>query len=133
MIPIGAEGRLQTPTHIVTHTGTLGPNTARQEAPHAHQVIIDPTGRWVTANDLALDRTFIYLLDRGDGRLVADQNAVAAPAGGGPRHLAFHPNGQWVYILHELGSSLGAYTWDPERGAATHVNTLSTLPDWRRR
>ena len=128
VIPIGEGGQLGTPTHIVTHTGTLGPNTGRQEAPHAHQILTDPTGQWVTVNDLALDRTFISFFDRGAGTLVPGENPIVSAPGAGPRHLAFHPNGRWMFILHELGSTLGAYSWDPERGAATSINTLSTLP-----
>jgi 6-phosphogluconolactonase len=130
VIPIEAGGRLGTPTQIVTHTGTLGPNTGRQEAPHAHQVMVDPAGRWITANDLGLDRTFVYFLDRNEGRLIANDNPIPAPAGGGPRHLAFHPNGRWTYVLRELNSTLGAYVWDTERGAGTLINSLSTLPSW---
>jgi len=132
VIPIGEGGRLQTPSQIVTHTGTLGPMAARQEAPHAHQILVDPTGQWVTVNDLALDTTFVSYLDRDAGMLVTREEAIVAPAGAGPRHLAFHPNGRWMYILHELGSTLGAYNWDPERGGATSINTLSTLPTWYR-
>jgi 6-phosphogluconolactonase len=130
VIPIGAEGRLGTPTQIVTHSGQLGPNTARQEAPHAHQILTDPSGRWVTVNDLGLDRTFIYWFDRAGGQLVAGENQIVAPEGGGPRHLAFHPNGRWVYVLNELNSTLSAHAWDAERGAATPINNLSTLPSW---
>lgn len=130
VIPIGEGGRLEPPTQIVTHTGALGPMTARQEAPHAHQILTDPTGQWVTVNDLALDKTFVSYLDRNAGMLVTREEAIVAPPGAGPRHLAFHPNGRWMFILHELGSTLGAYNWDPERGGATAINTASTLPSW---
>jgi 6-phosphogluconolactonase len=130
VIPIGANGALQTPTHIVTHEGMRGPNMSRQEAPHAHQIIVDPTGRWTLANDLGLDQSYIYFIERSTGFLALNQYPITAPPGGGPRHSAFHPNGRFLYVLNELNSTLSAHSWDPERGAATLIRNLSTLPDW---
>jgi 6-phosphogluconolactonase len=130
VFPVAANGSLEPASDIVTHTGTLGPNTGRQEAPHGHQILPDSTGRWILANDLGLDRTFIYWLDRANGKLMANQTPIAAPPGGGPRHLAFHPNGRWLYILNELNSTVSALRWNADTGAATSINNVSSLPPW---
>ncbi|MGH9662228.1 MAG: lactonase family protein, partial [Bryobacteraceae bacterium] len=105
VLPILEDGRLGPPTHNVLHTGRLGPNTGRQEAPHAHQILSDPFGRYVLANDLALDQTIVYFLDRNSGTLIPNSIATAAP-GAGPRHLAFFPDGRFVFVLNELDNTV---------------------------
>jgi len=93
-------------------------------------ILPDLSGRYVLANDLGLDRTFIYRLDGTNGSLVAgDPQFSVAEAGAGPRHLAFHPNGQLVFVLNELNSTLRSYTWDPDRGLLGSVQSISTLPE----
>jgi 6-phosphogluconolactonase len=58
----------------------------------------------------------------------ADAQSGAVPPGGGPRHLSFHPNGQWVYVLSEMGGSVSFFLWDSQRGAMTIQQTISALP-----
>jgi 6-phosphogluconolactonase len=50
--------------------------------------------------------------------------------GAGPRHLAFHPNGRFVFVINELNSTLSSHRWNSEDGSMPLVHTLSTLPDW---
>ncbi len=130
VVPVKADGSLDRPTYSGTHIGRLGPNTGRQEAPHAHQILTDPSGQWVIANDLGLDASFVYRLNRGDGTLTATSAPIIAAPGAGPRHLAFHPNGEVLYIICELDSTIAVYGWDSERGTATFRQRISTLPEW---
>src|SRR5437763_13389283 len=44
LLPIEADGSLARATHVDQHTGK-GPNAERQEAPHAHCILADPTNR----------------------------------------------------------------------------------------
>ena len=129
VLPLGVNGELAAPSDVVAHTGTLGPNTGRQEAPHAHMILPDPSGRFVLANDLGLDKTFIYRLE-SDGKLPAnDPGFITAPAGAGPRHLAFHPNGRFLFVLHELNSTLRSLSWNSNTGLAQEIQSISTLPE----
>jgi 6-phosphogluconolactonase len=130
LLPIAADGSLLPPAQIVTHTGTLGPLTARQEAPHAHMAMPDPSGRFVLVNDLGLDRTFVYRLDRSESALVPTSGPGVALPGSGPRHMAFHPNGQWLYVINELANTIALWSWDAESGAVARLQTISTLPSW---
>ncbi|MBM3786024.1 MAG: lactonase family protein [Acidobacteria bacterium] len=132
MLPVGDDGRLEAASQIVTHTGELGPNRARQEAPHAHMAMPDATGRFVLVNDLSLDRTFVYRLDRAERQLYATSAPGVAQPGDGPRHLAFHPNGRFLYVINELSNTVAAWTWDAETGGMQRIQTISTLPDWYR-
>src|SRR6266545_4284887 len=94
LLPIEANGALA-PAHVVQHTGK-GPNTERQEAPHAHCILPDPSNRFALAADLGADRVFVYRLDLDKKSLshVERGYAVMRP-GAGPRHLAFHPRCRW--------------------------------------
>ncbi len=127
-LPIGSDGRLGAASDVVQHAGQ-GPDAGRQEGPHAHFVTTDPSGRYVLACDLGIDRIVIYQLDLESGKLVANSLPYAqVSSGAGPRHLAFHPSGGYVYVINELDSTLSAFTFDASRGALQIVQTVSTLP-----
>jgi 6-phosphogluconolactonase len=91
--------------------------------------VLDPGGPFALANDLGLDRTFVYRLDRRPGRLTPNDppDAPAAP-GAGPRHLAFHPTRRFVYVLNEIDSTIQVFGYDGVRGALTPIERVSTLP-----
>ena len=127
VFPIQDDGSLGTSPQIITHFGNLGPNTGRQEAPHPHMVLPDSTGRWVLVNDLGLDTTFVYSFDAGTGKLTEVSRTAAAP-GSGPRHLAWHPNGRFVYSINELANTLNTYLWNGNGNVIPMQENLSTLP-----
>ncbi|MFC7344308.1 lactonase family protein [Saccharopolyspora griseoalba] len=123
--PIGEGGALRAATHVVQHSGS-GPNPHRQEGPHVHQVLADPAGR-VLAVDLGSDSVHVYDFDTDTGHL-SDDRAIALRPGSGPRHLAFHPDGERGYLLNELASSITEFDYDARTGELTPLRTLSTLP-----
>jgi 6-phosphogluconolactonase len=50
------------------------------------------------------------------------------PAGGGPRHLAFHPNGRFVFVCNEMAMTVTAFSYDADKGMLTPGATVPTLP-----
>lgn len=110
----GADGSVHGPPVVLAHQGS-GPDTGRQQGPHAHQVLADPGGRWVLSVDLGTDSLRVCSLDRDTGELRVHTEAVLR-AGSGPRHLAFHPGGETVYVLHELEPQMTVCRWDPASG-----------------
>ena len=129
VLPIDAGGRLQPASTVVQHEGT-GPDRARQEGPHAHGVALDGAERFALATDLGADRIFVYRFDADGGRLEPnDPKSVPLESGSGPRHLAWHPSGKYLYVINELRSTITAFRYDPGRGAAVAFQTLTTLPD----
>jgi 6-phosphogluconolactonase len=106
-----------------------GPNPARQEGPHAHQMITDLDGNHVFGVDLGADKVNVWNLDSGTGKLIANTVPFAPIASGsGPRHMAFHPDRQHAYALSELASSVTVFDYDPVRAVFTWKQTISTLP-----
>ncbi|HVX80201.1 MAG TPA: lactonase family protein [Devosiaceae bacterium] len=109
-----------------THAGT-GPNAARQDRPHGHCVRWTPDGRFVLVCDLGIDRLVVYRFEPASGA-IARHGEIALPAGDGPRHLAFHPDGRRLYVVCELSSSVASFAWDSGAGAARLLADVSTLP-----
>ncbi len=126
LLPIEPSGALA-PAHVVQHTGK-GPKAERQEAPHAHCILPDPSNRFALAADLGADRVFVYRLDL-DGkalRHIEEGDAVMRP-GAGPRHLAFHPTLPLVFVANELNSTVATLRFDSARGALSLLDARSSL------
>jgi 6-phosphogluconolactonase (cycloisomerase 2 family) len=140
VLPILSRGELGPATDVKHDQGTVGPPHAASAPPgsfaisghdsvHAHMIQSDPSGRFVLAADLALDRILIWKFDVARGTLSAnDPPFVALPPGDGPRHFIFHPNGRWLYSLQEEASTLVTFDYDPARGRLTPKQTVSSLP-----
>lgn len=127
--PICQDGSLGPVVSNVQHEGkSVDPN--RQEGPHAHCILTDPSNRFACAVDLGLDQVLVYELDASTARLTArpEGNYHARP-GNGPRHLAFHPNGKLAFIIHEMGNQLSAASWDASHGKFTELAAVTTLPE----
>lgn len=140
VLPITANGSLGAATDVKRHEGTLGPVHAASgppgsfaisghDHPHAHMIQSDPSGKFVLATDLALDKIYIWQFDAQNGKLSPSaQGSVSVPPGDGPRHFAFHPNAHWMYSLQEEASTMLVYDWDGSAGKLTGKQSLSTLP-----
>lgn len=129
VLPISEDGRLAAPAAVAQHKGS-GPNTKRQQGPHAHSISLDPAGRFALAADLGADKVFAYRLGAADGSLTpADPPAATARPGAGPRHLAFAPDGRFAYVNNELASTITVYKYDAERGRLSELQTTSSLPE----
>jgi 6-phosphogluconolactonase len=106
-----------------------GANPARQEGPHAHQVITDLRAQHLFCVDLGADKVNVLNLDLGTGAVSANVVPfVNSASGSGPRHMAFHPDGVHAYVLNELASTLNVFAYDSVRGALVWMQTISTLP-----
>ena len=72
----------------------------------------------------------IYQLDGDDqpALVPADPPFVAIAPGAGPRHMAIHPGGEFVYLINEMGSTVTAFSYEPEGAILRELQTISTLP-----
>ena len=127
--PVRDDGTLGEASAFFQHTGA-SVNKARQGAPHAHAAVVSPDNRFVLAADLGLDRILSYPLTPATGGLgPAGPRFAAIAPGSGPRHLAFRPDGKFVYVLNEMLSRVAALSYDADRGTLAELQTLSTLPN----
>ena len=140
VLPIEPDGRLAPASDVKRHQGTVGPPQpssappgsfaiSGHDRPHAHMIEADPSGTFVLAADLGLDRILVWRFDDVKGTLTPnDPPWVALPPGDGPRHFAFHPKGRWFYSLQEEASTIVRFDYDASSGRLDARQTLSTLP-----
>jgi 6-phosphogluconolactonase len=129
-LPVNDKGEIQPASSVVTGEGT-GPNERRQDGPHAHQVMLDPEQNFLLVPDLGIDKILIYAFDAESGALTPNpaQASFSLPPGSGPRHLAFHPDGDYLYVVNELNSTLTACSYQGSDGTITLLNTESTVDE----
>ena len=123
------DGSVSEAASFFQHEGS-GADPKRQAGPHAHSVNFSPDNRFSFACDLGLDKVLIYKIDPATGKMTPNDPAFGkVPAGGGPRHLAFHPSGKFVFVNNEMAMSETVFAYDAEKGALTEIETVSTLPE----
>jgi 6-phosphogluconolactonase len=128
-LPIHEDGSLGEAASFIQHAGS-SVHPRRQTAPHAHCIVVSPDNRFAFAADLGLDQVLSYQLDAAQAKLSpAGQPFVRTPPGAGPRHLTFHPNGKWMYVINELANSITRFDYEAESGLLIERQTISTLPE----
>jgi 6-phosphogluconolactonase len=129
VLPVGPDGALRDQHQLVQLPGEPGPHKVEQQSSHPHDIVFDPSGRFVLVPDKGLDRVFVFRFDSATGKLTpTEQGSVRSLPGAGPRHLAFHPKLPIVWVLNELNSTLATYRFDPYSGSLTPFQVLTTLP-----
>jgi 6-phosphogluconolactonase len=128
VLPVRSDGSLGEATDVKQDLGS-SINAERQEGPHAHCILLDPTNRFAYACDLGTDNIMIYRFDARRGRLIPHgRPSVPVKPGSGPRHLTFHPSGKYAYVLSELHATITAFAHDQVHGNRREVQTVLTLP-----
>jgi 6-phosphogluconolactonase len=122
---LGEDGSLGDRTAFVQHEGR-GPDAERQDAPHVHQLSIDPVTGDVVVVDLGLGEVRWYALSE-DGRLALRPEATVVLGSAGPRHLAFHPDDRHALLVNELDSTLDVLRREGDR--FIRVQSTSTRAD----
>jgi 6-phosphogluconolactonase len=128
VIAVSADGSLGGKTAVVEHHGkSLNPD--RQDKPYAHAFKVDPTNKFALSTDLGIDKVLVYRFDAKNGTIAPNDPAHAAVApGSGPRHIAWHPNGRFTYVIEELSNEVTVFGWDSDAGVLTDLQTISSLP-----
>jgi 6-phosphogluconolactonase len=120
-----ADGGLTTPLASVAHSGT-GPNAERQERSHAHSVTETIQGGTASVADLGIDQLVSYRIE-ADGSLHKLASSSLAP-GAGPRHVALHPNGRFVFVMNELDSTVVSLALDQSSGKLSVIDAKPAVP-----
>jgi 6-phosphogluconolactonase len=128
VFPAHGNGSLGQATDMKQDRGSSA-NHERQEGPHAHCIVLDPSNKFAYSCDLGTDKIMIYRFDARDGKLLpARQPWAQVKPGTGPRHLAFHDRDGLLFVLNELNSTVATFVRDPKQGSLKEVHSVSTLP-----
>ena len=125
-LQLGPEGQLSELLDVQQHEGQG--TTERQTAPHAHSAWFNPVDGGIIAVDLGTNELWFSTLDAESKKLIpAAEQKLAMGPGDGPRHLTFHPNGKWIYVVNELSSSVTRLDRNAD-GIYSMGPSASTLP-----
>ena len=111
VMPISEDGTLQPVTQLATHKASEV-HPERQQSPHVHSAVLSPDGKTLFVSDLGADRIFAYRYDPTNAErplTPADPASIELPAGSGPRHLVFSPDGSQAYATLELSAQVARF------------------------
>ena len=125
------DGSLSVDAQVIQHEGS-SVNKSRQDKPHVHAVVLSPDEKYLLVPDLGTDKVNIYRFNSDDTQPLspASPEFASVNAGGGPRHLTFHPNGKYAYLVLEMEGAVAAF--DYEDGTLEQKQTITMLaPDFK--
>lgn len=97
---------------------------------NAHAFLPSPDNRFVFATNLGSDQVLGFAFDTTAGTLTPkDPPVYRVLEKSGPRHFVFHPNGKFVYLVHELNGDLAAFTYEAKSGAWDEIQRTTALPE----
>lgn len=129
-VPLNADGSFRTEVQNIKHEGSSVAK-GRQDKPHVHAVVLSPDERYLLVPDLGVDKVFQYHVDISKPQALSPATVpfTAVEPGGGPRHLIFHPNGKYAYLILELEA--GVMVFDYQDGSLTAKQTITMVaPDF---
>ena len=95
--------------------------------PKAHCVVIDAANKNVYVPVLGGDIVMELKFDPATGTVLPNGPGEAATKpGAGPRHLTFHPNGKFAYLITETTATIGTYAVDPASGTLRELQFVDT-------
>jgi 6-phosphogluconolactonase len=123
---LNPDGSLGSQIQVIQHEGS-SVNKSRQDKPHVHAVVLSPDNKFLMVPDLGTDKVNVYRFDPAKSEPLAPATPAFATAnpGGGPRHLAFHPNGKHAYLVLEIDGAVTAF--DYKDGQLKPTQTLTML------
>ncbi|HEV3192427.1 MAG TPA: lactonase family protein [Polyangiaceae bacterium] len=117
VLPVGAGGKLSAATD------------SQNAGMYAHMALVDPSNQFVFVPCLGSDYIAQYRFDAVAGKLLPNAvPQVATAPMAGPRHLAFHPSGKYVYLINETNSTMTAFAFDSAAGTLREIETQPTAP-----
>lgn len=118
VFPLDKEGKLKPDTRLISFIGN-GPDKERQNQPHVHCVEFTPDHKYLLANDLGTDQIHIFPVSEamtdGVAHSLLDESKeynVKVEPGSGPRHICFHPNQKYAYLINEISGKVITFSYE---------------------
>ncbi|MFW6308382.1 MAG: lactonase family protein [bacterium] len=128
VFPLTQEGEIKNSVFFRQHSGS-SVNSSRQKNPHPHSIRTDPTNNYVVVPDLGIDKLMIYKINKSrQGQLLNKSSEAKIAPGAGPRHIVFHPDQDYAYLINELDSSISVLKYQ-NQGKMEEIQKVSCLPD----
>ena len=126
LLKLNEEGLVEKLSDVVSHEGKKD-KPEPENQPRAHSSFYSRDEKFLLVQDLGFSQIVTYEVDKENERLIKVQS-IQLPEGTGPRHLTFHPEKSFVYVINELNSTVIVFDFNNENGKLTPLQTISTLP-----
>lgn len=131
-IPLKDDGSLGADPQFIQQDGS-SINKGRQQGPHLHCTVLSPDNKYLLTSNLGTDKVGVYKFDVSKASqplTPADLSFISVKAGNGPRHLTFHPNSKFAYLISEMAASITVF--DYKDGKLTEKQSITMLsPDFK--
>ncbi len=119
------DGSLQPAVQTIDHQG-YSTNFARQSKPHVHCTVFSPDGKYVFSNDLGTDKIYQYQFNADKPQPLNEEEVITTDVedGSGPRHITFHPNKKYAYVINELSGKIKTYQYND--GKLKEIQTIES-------
>ena len=126
--PVNGDGSLEPYSQLIQHKGNSA-NKQRQEKAHVHATFFSPDYQYILAPDLGMDKVMVYQFNATNKKPLkaAAVPFMASAPGSGPRHIAFHPNKKFVYLVEEMSGTVKTFAYN--NGVLKPLQTIATHPD----
>ncbi len=128
VFPLDEGGAVQKRSQLFEHQGGANVVPKRQQSPHPHWVGFSPDAKYALVPDLGMDSIVIYRVSNDYSHLEQHSRADTIP-GGGPRHMRFSTNGDYIYLLNEFALSVSTFRYEADKGLATLVHVTPALDE----
>ncbi|MDP4083200.1 MAG: lactonase family protein [Bacillota bacterium] len=118
-------GSLKSHVSVIQHEGS-GPDP-RQEKPHTHFSGVTPDEKYLAVIELGSDQLITYQI--GTSGELMEVSRLGFKPGSGPRHLDFHPNKRFAYVMTEFSSEVVTLQYNEENGSFNQIQAISTIPE----
>jgi 6-phosphogluconolactonase len=124
-LQLNSDGELSNLLDVQQHFGKG--ITSRQEVPHAHSTWFHPANNEIISVDLGTNQLWFSTIDDRSKKFVFSvQKTLQMEKAAGPRHLVFHPNKKWIYVLNELNNTISLVQKIPSLYKI--ISTVSMIP-----
>jgi 6-phosphogluconolactonase len=127
VFPVNKDGSLEAYSQLFQDSGS-SIDKERQEKAHVHEAVFSPDNKYLFTPDLGDDKVMIYTFKSPFKKPLKPSapSFVKITPGSGPRHITFHPNKKFAYVISELSGSVTGYRYI--NGKFTELQKIITHP-----
>ena len=127
VFPINKNGTVAPYSQIIYDS--VYKNSGKIVTPHVHETVFSPDEKFLLTPDLGLDEVVTYRFDGSikQSLILSSAAFTKSEKGSGPRHLVFSPDKKFVYLLHEMGGTVTAYSYNA--GKLSQTQDIAAFPD----
>ncbi|HRE51566.1 MAG TPA: lactonase family protein [Flavitalea sp.] len=124
--PLRSDGYLGAAAQTIQHSGR-SVDRERQDKPYGHAAVFTPDNRFLVLVDLGIDKLMIHAFDPSKEKPLNEKaTEVKTTPGAGPRHIVFHEQLPFAYVIEEMLGYVDVYQYG--NGNLTPLQRINSHP-----